>query len=241
MKKFDLSGTSQGRLSILRFADEKVNGRPAYVCICSCSPEREIIKSSTTLRGGTKSCGCLHSENARKQLKAVEHLITTHNMSKTPTYIAWRNMKARCDDPNHQAFKNYKDRGITYCREWASFENFFADMGECPEGLTLNRIDVNSGYTKENCEWATNHKQGRDRRKPKSGTSSKYKGVSYSKAEDKYKSYLTLKGERLHLGYSSDEELLACRYDEKVIELTGCIGGTNIQLGLLDPANLIVY
>lgn len=234
-------GTVQGRLTVVRISEEKINNQLTYVCVCSCNPEKEILKTSTTLGAGTKSCGCLYRENALKQLEACRHMSITHNMSQTPTYIAWRNMKARCDDPNHQAYANYKARGINYCAEWATFEGFLKDMGECPEGLTLNRVDVNKGYDLNNCEWANYTKQGRDKRKPKGRQTSKYKGVSFNTKEGKYKGALRVDGNYYHLGYHNNDKILACRYDEKVLELTGSSGGTNAQLKLLSLNDLETY
>ena len=91
----------------------------------------------------------------------------THGMSKHPAYAVWRSMCDRCRLPTHQAWKNYGARGIKVCPEWeGSFENFWADMGAAyKKGLTLERIDVNKGYSKENCTWATMKSQARNKRK----------------------------------------------------------------------------
>ena len=73
----------------------------------------------------------------------------THGMSKTPEYYAWNGMKRRCFNPNHKAYSNYGDRGITVCDRWLNFENFFADMGLKPTPKhSLDRIDNDSDYNK---------------------------------------------------------------------------------------------
>lgn len=97
----------------------------------------------------------------------------------TRTYQAWKNMKARCFNKNGPDYKFYGERGITVCDEWkSSFRTFLADMGECPEGLTLDRTDHNGNYEKKNCRWITQKEQ---------------------KANTRRNVFLTLNGETLHL------------------------------------------
>jgi hypothetical protein len=73
-------------------------------------------------------------------------------------------MVARCTNPEHAAWKNYGGRGVTLCERWRVFENFLADMGECPSGLTLDRKDNDGGYEPANCRWATRSQQNRTSR-----------------------------------------------------------------------------
>ena len=88
----------------------------------------------------------------------------THGMARSPVYISWSNMKARCSNLNNPSYKHYGERGITYCEEWKLFENFYSDVGHLwTEGLTLERIDVDGNYCKENCTWVTRYKQAINR------------------------------------------------------------------------------
>lgn len=87
-----------------------------------------------------------------------------HGMARTRENHIWRQMRYRCSSPNAQEYKNYGGRGIKVCDRWSSFENFYADMGDCPPGLTLERVDGNKDYEPSNCVWDTYKVQQNNRR-----------------------------------------------------------------------------
>jgi hypothetical protein len=85
-------------------------------------------------------------------------------MSRTRIYSVWRNILARCENPNNTEYHNYGGRGVAVCPRWHQFENFLADMGEGVRGLTIERVDNDKGYEPGNCVWASHRQQGQNRR-----------------------------------------------------------------------------
>lgn len=163
----DLAGRRFGRLSVVGFVGKNNQNAALWGCVCDCGgttviPTGELLRSGQDsdgrVRRGVRSCGCLQPD------MAVE-THTTHGMTGTPEYQAWADMISRCENPDAGEFKRYGARGISVCAAWrSSFERFLADIGLRPEGLTLDRIDVNGNYEPDNIRWATQTTQMRNRR-----------------------------------------------------------------------------
>ena len=151
-------GQKYGRLTVLSKAGTNYNGH-IYECLCECG-NKKIIEGKSIRNGLTKSCGCIRSEYVSNKNKK-------HEKVNTGAYKSWTAMKTRCTNPNTPSYKNYGERGITICYRWLNFENFYVDMGDRPEGKTLERIDNSKGYCKENCKWATTKEQNRNTRQVK--------------------------------------------------------------------------
>lgn len=147
---------------------------------CACGRHRaKGVKRSAEVRARISAAKMGHSvsEGTRKKIgdaargrkstrdaiEARRRSTTTHGKHRTPTYRSWEGMKQRCRNPKATGYARYGGAGISVCERWLKFENFLADMGERPEGTTLDRIDSSGDYEPGNCRWADRSAQNRNR------------------------------------------------------------------------------
>lgn len=154
-----LIGQTFGRLKVIADAESHrtPNGRAVARVICECSCGMlKTIRIDSLSNGRTLSCGCFRKENTRT-------VHTKHGRAHGRLYWVWAAMLDRCRNHNNKQFKDYGGRGITVCERWLSFSNFLQDMGECPQGLTLDRRNNNGNYEPGNCRWATRLEQAHNK------------------------------------------------------------------------------
>lgn len=153
MRLVNQIGKQFGRLLVVKQADyyTQPNGRKRVQWLCRCSCGNEIIVESGNLSTGhTLSCGCLVKDNCAKIGKANK----SHGKKGSKEWFSWRGMKNSCLNKNAQQYLVFKKLGITICDRWIdSFENFYSDMGDKPEGFCLTRLDPTKGYYPENVAW----------------------------------------------------------------------------------------
>lgn len=161
-----------GRLTIINEV-EQIHNRRTFMCKCSCG-NFKIVKLKDLRNGHTQSCGCYYIDSRTK-----------HGLYKSSEYAAYYGMLSRCTDKKNEEYHNYGERGIGVCPDWSDketgFINFYRDMGKKPTSKhSIDRINNNGNYCKENCKWSTSIEQNRNFRRNKIIT---YNGESHCVVE----------------------------------------------------------
>lgn len=156
----DITGQRFGFLTATSFFERKFfpsgQAHNVWNCICDCGKET-TASIGMLCSGKKKSCGC-------KWKDFISEARTVHGYCRrreetNKTWLCWWNMLQRCTNPKSERFNQYGGRGITVCERWIEFANFLADMGDKPEGKSIERADVNGSYCPENCSWILNRDQ----------------------------------------------------------------------------------
>ena len=174
MKRKDMKGQKWGFLKVVEFSHIH-KGLAYWLVECDCGKIKAVCGSQIR-RNKTTSCGCI--KKARLALGPLK--IKKHGMCGTATYRTWASMKARCYNERNTRYYDYGGRGIKVCKRWDIFENFLADMGVRPKGVSIDRRDNHRGYSPDNCYWATPKQQQNNMR---SNINLEYQGVTKTLSE----------------------------------------------------------
>ena len=210
-KQMNIIGKKFNRLTVISKVESE-KGRTRWLCKCDCGKEIVCI-GKYIVNGDRKSCGCLKREKLIKRN-------TKHGMSyKHPLYTLWKSIKGRLKDDKNR--KSYRDKNIIMCDEWennyAYFYNWAVNNGYS-RGLTIDRIDNNSGYNPDNCRFITNRENCLNRRELISNNTSGFNGVSFNRNKGDWIAYVTVRGKRIHIGYYRSRVRACLARDFYIIE-----------------------
>lgn len=161
----------------------------------------------------TTSCGCIKKANIR----LINKQNATHNLSKHRLYDTWKHMIQRCTNNKDKTYKNYGARGITVCKEWLDIKNFIDDMYPTyQEGLSIDRIDNDKGYYKDNCRWADSITQARNTRILRKDNKTGYRGVH--KTTKRFYAKIIVNNIPITIGYYENKEDAALARNQYIID-----------------------
>ena len=168
LRRVDLTGLKFGKWTVIEKTGKDKNSRALWECKCDCG-KTVLVNGNALNRGVSKSCGCSRKERAKGM--GINNQKHGHCISKdgksinSKTYNSWYSMTQRCRYIKQDSYSSYGGRGIIVCDKWKDFSNFLRDMGERPDGTSLDRINSDGNYEPSNCRWASFRKQTENRRK----------------------------------------------------------------------------
>lgn len=187
--KMNLNGQRFGKLVVIGESKKRANGSVHWWCQCDCGNLTCVSGSQLKLKR-KKSCGCL-----QKEITLARQI--THNQSKSRTFRIWDNMLTRCNNPNSDRYHDYGGRGIKVCKKWHIFQNFYNDMGDCPEGHSIERVDNDGPYSPSNCKWIPLCQQVWNTRA---------RGYSWNEQDQKWRARIRSNYKQIHLGCFDTEK-----------------------------------
>ena len=217
--KIDLTHKTIGKLFVVGKTELKKGGQILWACHCDCKNFR-LFTTNYLTKGLCVDCGC-------GALDRYSKANTKHGFAKRngKLYTVYVSMMSRCYCETSKSYELYGARGIRVCDRWNDISNFFTDMEDTYQvGLSLDREDVNSDYSPENCSWKNNSWQNYNTR-IKSNNSSGKTGVSFDTNSGKWAAYIQKDSKKIHLGsYSSLEDAIKAR-ESAEIEYFGRLKG----------------
>ena len=210
-KRLKLKGQRFGKLLVIEEDPIRTKaGKVKWLCICDCGSTSSMVGSNLK-NNGISSCRACAVESNK-----------THGLHEHTLYSTYWDMKTRCYKENNKYYKNYGGRGITVCYYWLEdFMNFYNDMiGSWKKGLHLDRKDNDKGYNPDNCRWITGI-QNNMNKGSRVGSSSKYKGVQWSKRDKRWVAKFKKDGKQKHLGNHVLETDAAKAYNDYAFKMNG--------------------
>lgn len=172
----NLVGQTFGYLTVTKQLPSKIvkfGTHALWECQCICGAVVTRTTGKIHAKDRVISCGCMHPRRKHRHS-------WTEDGKRSPTYNSWANMLQRCTNPDAINYHRYGGRGISVCARWKTFANFLEDMGERPDGTTLDRRENNGNYEKDNCRWATTDQQNDNK---VNNVLFEYRGQTYTMAQ----------------------------------------------------------